>query len=147
MISVPHEGAERGCIFRHPSTTISAYLSTVSLRQEIAPDRIIDEGNKRNRRPPCDAYARDGTAGPDMAITGVDSWRGWFQAQALPRRLPSALRSRPEFSTTGWSTGWLTRDVYRPSLIRRGRLSNARVAQPKSVGYTLSVENGRVLVS
>lgn len=141
--SVPHEEAERDCIFRHPLTTLSAYLWTV-LRQGTASDRAIDDDNgdgdedsKRNRRPPCGAYARDGTAGPDMAITGVDL-RGLSQAQALPRRLPSAQRGA-EFSTTGWS-------VYRVAHPRRLStfpyptwLSNAVVSGCTSHGRSRSV--------
>lgn len=46
LISVPHVGADRGCIFRRPSTTLSAYSSTV-LRQGTAPDQgtLDDDGD------------------------------------------------------------------------------------------------------
>lgn len=139
-ISVPHVGADRGCIFRRPSTTLSAYSSTRSCDEGLRPSgqstttatARMRTGSRRNRRSPCGAYARDGTAGPDMAITG-----GRFAGVVLPgagatRRLPSALRSRPEFSTTGWS-------VYRVARPRRlstfpypAWLSNAGVSPGRS---------------
>jgi len=75
--------ADRNCIFfrRRPSTTLSAYSSTTApatlptARLTRAITTKDDEDNKdseRNRRLSCTS-ARDGTAGPDMAITKVDS--------------------------------------------------------------------------
>jgi len=134
-ISVPCV-ADRNCIFfrRRPSTTLSAYssttvpatLPTARLTRAITTDDKDndeddedDEDSERNRRLSC-ASARDGTAGPDMAITRVDS-RGLVPGAGAyhpPITLqPPRCRARLLRSASR-SIERPSRNVYRPSFIR-----------------------------